>query len=410
MFRLPFSFIITGLVSFILFQIFSLTDLASWIADQPRNPDGWFRTHLLILGWATMIAMGAVYQLINVVLQSQIYSEKLGFIQFAISLVGFIGILAGFLSMQVTWVAMFGTLTLIGFILFAWNIGMTLVQASKWNAITISTACAIAYLVFTGITGMLMGLNFKFATFSSFHEQLFGAHLWLGLLGWFGLLITGFTYQMLPMFYLSHNFPTTLQNVVLVLWNAGVIVGTLAFLFESPLWMKGIALLFITLAIAAFNVHISQIYKYRHKKNPGAGIAWSIFAARFLFVAAVATLVALILVPEQVNQAKTYTIIVWIYLWGWVAFTILSYLSKIVPFLWWTHKYGSQIGSKKTPSMSDLIADRRVNISLGAVTVSLFILLIGLGWEQSWMISTGGTALSVMSLVYISLIAFVFAK
>ena len=73
MFRLPFLFIATGIISFVVYQVLGLADLASWITLEPINPTGWSRIHLLVLGWATMIAMGAVYQLIDVVLQSKIY-------------------------------------------------------------------------------------------------------------------------------------------------------------------------------------------------------------------------------------------------------------------------------------------------------------------------------------------------
>ena len=44
--------------------------------------------HWLILGWATMIAMGAVYQLISVVLQRDVFSRRLGYIQFGVYFAG----------------------------------------------------------------------------------------------------------------------------------------------------------------------------------------------------------------------------------------------------------------------------------------------------------------------------------
>src|SRR5690606_26023960 len=82
------------------------------------------------------------------------------------------------------------------------------------------------------------------------HEKLFGTHIWLGTVGWFGMLITGFSYKMLPMFYLSHHYPTRLQRVVTILWNSGTILGAITFLFSGgSFWFVWSTLLLITLAL-----------------------------------------------------------------------------------------------------------------------------------------------------------------
>jgi hypothetical protein len=410
MFRLPFLFIITGIVSFVLFQVLSLTELSIWISDHPRNSTGWFQIHLLVLGWATMIAMGALYQLINVVLQSKIYSEKLGFVHYGFFIMGTTGLLIGFKTMQTVWIAGFATLAMIGIVLFAWNIGATLLRAKQWNMITISTASAVSYLVLTGITGMMMGLNYKFNIWGLYHEQLFGAHIWLGTIGWFGLLITGFSYKMLPMFYLAHGHPVYFEKITVIFWNVGVVVGAGSFLMNSTLWVKGLGLLFIVAALIAYNMHISQVYKHRHKPKPGGGIIWSVWSARMLLIAAVITLLLFIFNPNIADHSIIFVILGWVYLWGWVAITILAYMSKIVPFLWWTHKYGSQIGKKKIPTMAELVNDRYIHMGLAIISCSLIMLIIGLGFSQLLFISIGGSLLSITSLLYIGMIAKVFTK
>jgi hypothetical protein len=406
MFRLPFLFIATGIISFAVYQVLCLADLASWINLQPRNPIGWSRIHLLVLGWATMIAMGAVYQLINVVLQSKIYSEKLGFVHYGFFLVGTTGLLYGFQSMNLTWIACFASIAFIGILLFAWNMTASLLRAKQWSPVTISVGCAVAYLTCTGIMGMAMGLNFRFNQWGSFHEQLLGAHIWFGAVGWFGLLITGISYKMLPMFYLSHGFPIHLQKVTLLLWNAGVLAGACSFLLKGPLWP---GLLFIVMALLFYNIHIQQIFKFRHKSKPGAGIIWAIWAARVLGLTGILALLLLALFPK-VNHSGGIVVVGWAYMWGWVALTILAYLSKIAPFLWWTHKYGPRVGKGLIPTMSDLIQDRLVHIGLTFISLSMIVLLIGLSSDLNWLISIGGTALSLGSLAYISLIALVFTK
>ncbi|MBC8081304.1 MAG: cbb3-type cytochrome c oxidase subunit I [Gorillibacterium sp.] len=414
MFRLPFLFIITGIISFALFQIFSLLDLATWLStlgDWPRYPTGWSRVHLLVLGWATMIAMGAVYQLIPVVLQNQsLYSRKLGFVHYGFFAVGTAGLLIGFQTMLLPLIASFATLAFIGILLFAINLGITLYRAKKWNTVTISAACAVSYLVLAGLSGMLMGLNFYFDQWGSYHDQLFGAHLWFGAIGWFGLLITGFSYKMLPMFYLSHGHPEKLQKVVIGLWNAGVLVGASSFLFNAPGWVKWSGLLLIVLALITYSLHLSEIYQHRHKLDPGAGMKWTQNLARGMTVVAILVLVLYPFFPEIMAESRTYVIMGWIYLWGFIGLTLLSYLSKIIPFLWWTHKYGPLIGKGKIPTMADLINDRVVNICLTVIVSSLFVVLLGLGWNQPIVTSLGGSLLALSSLYYAGTLARVFLK
>src|SRR5690606_7245031 len=102
-------------------------------------------------------------------------------------------------------------LTLMGIALFVWNVGATMLQARLWNTITVSTAFALVYLLLTAVIGTIMGLNFAFPIWLEGHDRLLGTHIWLGFIGWFGMLITGFSYKMLPMFYLSHGHSSKLE-------------------------------------------------------------------------------------------------------------------------------------------------------------------------------------------------------
>ncbi|WP_040948274.1 cbb3-type cytochrome c oxidase subunit I [Gorillibacterium massiliense] len=414
MFRLPFLFIVTGIISFTLFQLYSLGDFASWLTtlgDTPRYSTGWFRVHLLVLGWGTMIAMGAVYQLIPVVLQNHnLFSRKLGFVHYGFFAVGTAGLLIGFQTITIPVIAAFATLAFIGILLFAFNIGMTLYRAKKWNTVTLSTALAVGYLVLTGLSGMLMGLNFYFQQWGNFHDQLLGAHIWFGAFGWFGMLITGFSYKMYPMFYLSHGHPEKLQKVVIGLWNIGVLTGAFSFLFGAPLWLKWCGFVLIAAALTVYTVHLAQMVKHRHKNEPGAGMKWAQTLSGAISLIAIIVVLLLPFFPGIAQEPRLLVIMGWIYIFGWIGLTILSYLSKIVPFLWWTHKYGPVVGKQKTPVMSQMISDRYVHIAISCIVGSLFLMLLGLGWSLPYLTSIGGSLLALCSLIYAGMIALVFTK
>lgn len=408
--RLPFLFIVTGIIGFVAYQVASLASLFGFLGDGIRGPSGWFHVHLFVLGWATMLAMGAVYQLIHVILQAPIFSERLGYVHYSVFTVGLIGLLYGFTSSEIRIIAAFATLSFIGILLFAWNMAVTLAKASRWNAITLSAACSVLYLVLTGVSGMAMGINFATGWFNEYHENLFGAHIWMGTVGWFGLLITGFSYKMLPMFYLAHDYPIKPQSIVLLLWNAAVIVGALSFLVDGSSWFIWCALLLLAAAVVVYNVHLLQVKKKRHKRSPGSGIQWSLYCSQAFACALIGALIYTGIFPDRLLSAETVLVSGWLYLGGWVSFTILSYASKIVPFLWWTQKYGKRAGKPGTPIMADLLSDKKVNAGLTTIAASSLLLIAALATGNETFTMIAGAALAAFSVAYIALISQVFTK
>ncbi len=409
-FWLSISFVATGIVFFLLFHLLSLFSLAGWIGDYPRSPKGLTQAHLLVLGWGTLVAMGAVYQLISVVLQQKIYSIKLGYVQYALTVIGVAGLLYGFSGPDFYRVACFAILAFAGLLLFVINLTFTLLKAKKWDAITISAQLAVAYLLLTAILGMLMGLDFVGNYLGVMHERLFGAHLWLGSVGWLGMLITGFSYKLLPMFYLSHHYPVKLQKYILIIWNAGVLVGAAAFLCSAPLVVKYLAWLLVTAALILYSIHVLQIRKHRHKANPGSGVVLSVYLTIALTLFAIALALYFPFFTGQSIGERTAALIGWTYLGGWVGTTILGYMSKIVPFLWWTRKYGSLIGKRQVPRLADLINDKHVRTLLIVLGCSILSILLGIGLNWAAMMKFGGTVFSLFSFLYMALIVRVFLK
>ncbi|MCI3921231.1 hypothetical protein MO973_13420 [Paenibacillus sp. TRM 82003] len=410
MFRLPILFIVTGIVSFALYHILSLLVLGTWMLEPMRSPDGWFRVHLLVLDWATMIAMGAVYQLMDVVLQRRIHSVMLGYVQYGTFTLGTMLLLAGFLVSNAALLGIGAALSLLGILLFVYNVGLTMWKAQQWNAVTVSTACALLYLTATAIIGLIMGLNYAFPLWPDMHDRLLAAHIWMGMLGWFGFLITGFSYKMLPMFYLAHGHSARLQTIVIVLLNAGVVVGAEAFLLGGGGGAQAAASAIVLLAFIAYIGVVEEIRKHKHKGSPGRGIWWTVQSTRAFVAFAAALLAAWLIAPEWFRNQPTTLLLGMAYLWGWVSMTILGYLSKIVPFLWWTHKYGPRAGQPNVPVMSAMIPERVVGYGLAAISTGVALTLFGLFAKETTAVAAGGTLLSLASLLYIGLVASVFTR
>ncbi|MEO6978128.1 MAG: cytochrome C oxidase subunit I, partial [Mucilaginibacter sp.] len=161
-------------------------------------------THMAALGWGTMIILGASYQLIPVVLETKLYSEKLAWITFGLFLPGLIALVYSF------WVFVPGihmqcgaVLLLTAAILFTVNVYLT-AKRNKQQTIQedfIFSACLC--LCFTVALGTALVFNFTMPVFLQEHLHFLKLHAHLGLIGWFLLMLIGVSSKLVPMFLVS---------------------------------------------------------------------------------------------------------------------------------------------------------------------------------------------------------------
>jgi hypothetical protein len=409
-FRLPFLFMFTGMFCLILFQLVIFAAGRDLAFGAPRSPAGWSVSHLLVLGWASMVAMGAIYQLLHVVLKEKVFSEGLGYLHYALFAGGMAGLTFGFAKVNIDVLAISAVAALTGILTFVVNMTVTLIRSKQWNTITLHVASSLVYLTFTAVSGLLMGLNFRYGFMAEFHERLLGAHIWSGFVGWFALLIVGFSYKMLPMFYLSHNYPTKLQNVTLVLFNLGMLGMIGVLLSGGSAYLAAAALAILLAAVIVYNVHAAQIIKAKHKAKPGDGIRFTVWALRGWAVLLAAGIITLAVHPESWSSTRVLTFFAYLFFMGFVALTILGYLSKIAPFLWWTHRYGHLVGKQNVPALADMISERMVRCGLTAVTAGIAAVAVSLAVGSQPFLFAAQTALSLAMLFYIALILRVFRQ
>src|SRR5690625_3288827 len=86
--KLPFTSIIYALFAFVGAQVIILLQIDAMMTGSFRIPPLWTASHLLMLSFALMVVIGAMYQLVPVALFTPIFSERLGFIQLGITLIG----------------------------------------------------------------------------------------------------------------------------------------------------------------------------------------------------------------------------------------------------------------------------------------------------------------------------------
>lgn len=374
--KLPFSFILYSVVALAVSQIILLVNGDALVNGIFRIPPIWSAAHVFILGWAICVAMGAMYQLVPVAFLVKIWSEKFGFLQFAVTVIGISWFsYALYAAPQSSLVP--GVIMLIGILMFLLQMGMTLRKQAKPNTLTLFVGTALICLLLTILIGITLIACITLGLSPDFYQPLFYSHMFLGVCGWFTLLIFGFSYKMGPMFSLSHGYTMDLAKYVYGFYAAGLITGLISFFLRSQiLWIA--ALLLLLIGFSCFVKHMTIILKKRVKKKLDRPFTFALLAIIFGEVIHIAALLAALF-----NQfGKLAGPLAILYLILWIAFSIFGYLYKIVPFLWWTYRYSNAIGKENVPALKDLINEKlALPIFAGFI---IGIVLVGAGLIGHW--------------------------
>lgn len=368
--KLPFSFIAFSMAAMILSQVLLLVHGDLLVSGTYRIPEIWSAAHLFVLGWALMVAMGAMYQLVPVAFLTPIWNERFGYFQFAVTAIG-ITLFAGALYYSPQAVLYPGILTITGVILFLIQMIMTLKNQAKANVLTLFVGAALVSLLATITLGILLVLSIQTGFASEHYQFIFKTHIVMGTTGWFSLLIFGFSYKMVPMFSLAHGYSMKAAPYIFGIYAAGIITLISSFFFNHhDLEITGTFLLFSGFTFFAW--HISKIIKKSVKKKLDrpfmfalSGIGFGTAIHLFAFLSSAANVLFKMAGP-----------ILFSYLIAWIAFSIIGYLYKIVPFLWWTHKYSNEIGKHKVPALKKMIDENAamplfIMFTLGAIFLFL---------------------------------------
>ncbi|HEX7057190.1 MAG TPA: hypothetical protein VF260_08355 [Bacilli bacterium] len=380
--KLSFAFFATGLAVFLSTMGVMAVFLPALVRLQSfQTAEGMLLAHLLVLGWATMIAMGASFQITQVIMRTTLFSRTLGFIQFALYVAGFVLLLGGFLA-DARLIVYGGVLLSLGVFLYTGNLGITFYRKREWNPFVLGVSLSLLDLLATVLLGIVMGLRFAYGFGAENHAAVFGSHLWLGLGGWLSGLIIVYSFKLLPMFFVSAKKVGREAYWII----GGAQVGV--WLHAASLWSgySAIAIagdLCLLGALGWFAVFAWQVRRQSRSKQPVGAVRVAL-----LWVPAVFFLYLVWTVLDWLNISGDMfvTFVIILVILGWFSSTILSYLSKIFPFLWWAKRYRTREEKKSAPLLSEMLPEARM-------TWELCIFLAGVGVvAASFLLGSPGVA------------------
>jgi hypothetical protein len=401
--RLPLLFIVFGVITFAASQTIALLAGSAMVNGMFRLPTIWMAAHLAMLGFALMIAMGAMYQLVPVAFLTPIWSERLGFWQFFITAAGIIAFSLS-LAFYAHAALLPGILLVLGIVLFLFQMGMTLRKQAKKNIMTLFVSSALACLLFTIVFGLTLAFHFWNGRQTIDHLFALKTHILFGVFGWFTLLIIGFSYKMVPMFSLAHGFSMTLARYVCAIYMTGLIVTFISFFINGRgIFISGAGLLFIGFALFAY--HIWSILQKRMKKKLDRPFQFALLAIAIAFILHGAAFCLSFFVNHH-----GIAIVIYGYILGWIMLSIIGYLYKIVPFLWWTHRYSKKIGQENVPTLKQMMNEKWTVVQCVLFIISVIGVMTALAVSSLPLFYVAQGAMTLFSLLFAGTILSVFWK
>ena len=417
---LPLRFVLTGFMA-LLFGAGWLVAEPSLLTSYHYNQEIIALTHLFVLGWLCTTAMGAIYQLVPVALETKLYSERLARWQFILHLIGFSGMVWMFNKWDMKQVGHFGTVMALSIGLFAFNIIRTLLRVPKWNVVGLAVVSSLFWLSITvtaglsiaaakctyestnglavepGIKSALTGLR-RVAEFMSHFDSVstMHAHAHLGMVGFFTILIVGISYKLLPMFLLGEiqNRHRAMGSVILL--NTGLVGSFVSILLGSP-WKTVFALIVIT-ALCLYGSEVVAILRSRTRRSlDGGGKSFLTAVAMLIPLTVLAAILSWPGLPSNGFTGQLENLYGFLGIVGFVTFALLGMLTKIIPFLVWFHTYSPHVGRAQVPTLAGMYSEK-VQI-LGFWTWQTGILTVSAGiLVQNEIIVRTGAALLAISL------------
>ncbi len=393
-----------GAIGLLIASVFSVVHYDHFLGYH-ITPEILSITHLMILGWVIMVIFGALYQLIPVVMEVKLYSEKLAYATLVIMVFGVFFLVSGFLKFDFKFthnIAMGGTFIIIAVLLFAIN---TLKSAAASPKKSISRLYIIAsglYLLLNVSLGLFMVMNMSYHWLPIAHTQFLKTHLVVGLAGWFLMLIIGVAARLMPMFLIVHKTREDLLKKGFYLINAGVLMAfVLAWIPNYPTLLFALSLLLVLAGVILFLWFNYDVFSKRMRKKLDAGMKPTAVALSILALATLAFIAVYIgdaFFGLPAGRLEILAGILMIY--GFFTGLIFGQTYKTLPFIIWLFYYQKLVGKQKTPLPGQMYNSKLVNLHTYSFVVTILLFIIGLLFSIKYVVLAATLVMLFTNTVY----------
>ncbi|MCP3674439.1 MAG: hypothetical protein GY829_08230 [Gammaproteobacteria bacterium] len=349
-------------------------------------------THGITLGFMLMVMLGALFQVLPVVTGIAMpKATKLSKVVYLFLLIGVICLVFGFAFRQNQMLGLGAIAVLIALIVFVSGLFISFPQMRNTPTSWAIRLASVSLLITIGLGVAFIAAWLEPSWFPSFRLWT-NIHLLWGIIGWTLLLMMGVSFQIIPMFYVTPDYPKWVSHflpvaifVQLLSYNLVKVFGV----FSDNSIATIIQLIFIAVSAVAYAIYTLYLLRQRKRKARDITI-WFWNSAMVNFIITAALFIVNLFYQGQYSTLLEIMIAV-IALVGFAMALITGMLLKIIPFLVWLNIQQKWI---KHPSTKMPLSNMQQVIPMKIakrqywmfITMFLFVLLTFATFQNIWLI------------------------
>jgi len=357
-------------------------------------------THLMALGWGTMIILGASHQLLPVLIEGKLDSYLLALLSFIFAAAGIPLLVTGFYYFNTGLLLQSGAVLINASVAcYFLNVITSIGESKKYNVHAFYIAAASLWLFATTFFGLLLVFNFSRSWLPENSIEYLSLHAHMGLAGWFLLLIIGVASRLIPMFLISkYSSPKTLWwifaliNLALFSFIILKTSGAYPKLYYSPFFL-------VLIALILFGNYCYNAYKTRIRKHVDEQMKISLLSVAMLVLPLLSLLAIISFITED-SASNLVLLYGFCIFFGWISAIIIGMTFKTLPFIIWNKVYQIRaIG--KTPAPKELFSENLFKV-MSLLYLSGFIVFVaGILALNDLLLKSGSALLLTSALLYV---------
>jgi len=333
-------------------------------------------THIMALGWGTMMILGASHQLVPVLIEGKLYSNTLAYFSFSFAATGIPLLVIGFYNFDFGWPAQWGAIFINAAIIFYLvNIAVSMAKSKNENVHAVFVFTGTLWLLITTIVGLFLVYNFTHNILSKDSLSYLPLHAHLGIIGWFLMLVIGVGSRLIPLFLISKYDNSKILWWIYSLINFALISFIVFFLFVKITWLYLLPLVAIAAAIILFGYYCYRAYHERLRKKVDYQVKISLLSVFMMALPLVFLFVVILLLLFSVDNIHLILTYGFCIFFGWITAIIFGMTFKTLPFIVWNKVYHDKAGLGKTPNPKELFSDK-IFLIMGISYLSGFVLFV----------------------------------
>lgn len=358
-------------------------------------------THIMALGWGSMMILGASHQLVPVLIEGKLYSNVLAYLSFVFAGIGIILLIWGFYHFDFGWIAQTGGLMILtAFIFYLINIAVSMAKSNHQNVHATFVFAGVLWMVITVSLGVLLVFNFSYRVFSLDSLHYLALHAHVGIVGWFLMMVLGVGSRLIPMFMISKYNNVKRLWQIFYLINGALLLFFVSFIIKPNPVIYFISTILVILAIGLFIHFCYKAYKQRIRKMVEPQLKISLLAGWLMLIPAV-LLMILFTIPVVSSDFTSLALVYgFCIFFGWITAIIFGMTFKTLPFILWNKKFHQKAGVGKTPNPRELFSQTVFKVMLGCYFAGFIIFITGLILRNEIVLKTGAALLLVTSVLF----------